>query len=222
MRLVTTAASGQWLKATNAYEKLIAKAETLAIRDVSKNARDQGRGAISAAGFSNKFANSLVVRFHPSSGYALNPSAYIHTTINYADVFEKGATIAGKQWLWLPLPSVPPIAGRPHMTPKQYIQNVGRLVLMWRPGKPPMLGARVSFGSAPSPGQRVTRQRLRRGIAFGRGQQFQTIALFVGVPAITIPPKFDVDGIIKQVASEANIEKAYLKNLDEYQDPNGN
>jgi hypothetical protein len=108
------------------------------------------------------------------------------------------------------------------MTPSQYIQNVGRLVLMWRPGKPPMLGARVSFGSAPSPGQRVTRQRLRRGIAFGRGQQFQTIPLFVGVPAITIPPKFDVDGIIKQVASEANIEKAYLKNLDEYQDPNGN
>jgi hypothetical protein len=108
------------------------------------------------------------------------------------------------------------------MTPKQYVQTIGPLITMHRAGKPPMLGARVSFGSTPSPGRRITRQRLRRGIAFGRGQKFQTIPLFVGVPAVTIPPKFDVDGIIKQVASEDNIEKAYLKNLDEYEDPNGN
>jgi hypothetical protein len=222
MKLVTTAPSGQWLKATNTYEKLIAKAETLAVRDVSKQARDQGRAAISAAGFSNKFANSLVIKYKPSSGYSLNPSAYIHTTINYADVFEHGATIAGKRWLWLPMPSVPAAPGRPHMTPKQYIQQVGPLVLMWRPGKPPMLGARIQTGRLPPQpfGRFVSRRRLARGVS-GRGQ-FYTIPLFVGVPAVTIPPKFDVDGIITQVASEDNIEKAYLKNLDEYQDPNGN
>jgi hypothetical protein len=221
MRLVTTAPSGQWLKATDAYEKLIAKAETLAVRDVSKQARDQGRSAISAAGFSNKFANSLVVKFKPSSGYSLDPSAYIHTTINYADVFEHGATIVGKPFIWLPLPTVPAGHGRPHLTPRQYVQEVGPLITMHRAGKPPMLGARIQTGRLPPQpfGRFVSRRRLARGVS-GRGT-FQTIPMFVGVPAVSIPPKFDVDGIITEVASEDNIEKAYLKNLDEYQDPNG-
>jgi hypothetical protein len=220
MKIVTTAPAGQWLKATNAYEKLIAKAETLAVRDVAKQARDAGRAAINAAGFSNKFANSLVVKFHPSSGYSLDPAAYIHTTINYADIFEKDKTISGKPWIWLPLPNVPPIAGRPHMTPHQYIQNVGSLILLHRAGKPPMLGTRIRIGG-PLP-QTVSRHTLARGISGRVRGQVRTVILFVAVPAVHMTPKFDADGAIKQIATEANIEKAYLKNLDEYIDPNGN
>jgi hypothetical protein len=116
---------------------------------------------------------------------------------------------------------VPAGHGRPHLTPKQYVQEIGPLVTMHRAGKPPMLGARIQTGRLPPQpfGRFVSRRRLARGIS-GRGQ-FQTIPRFVGVPAVHIPPKFDVDGIIQETASEDNIEKAYLKNLDEYQDPNG-
>jgi len=197
MNLKFNVPPGQWIKATDLYQALMAKALTGAMRDVGKLGRERGRQAITAAGFSNKFANSLVAKLPAKD--TLAPTAYIHTTINYADVFETGAVIAGKPYLWLPLPTVPPGPGRPHMTPKQYVENVGPLVTMHRAGKPPMLGARVAI-SAPRPqpfGRFVSRRILRRGISTRRGgQPTQVIPLFVGVPAVNIPKKFDVHAAV--------------------------
>jgi len=197
MNLKFNVPPGQWIKATDLYQALMAKALTGAMRDVGKLGRERGRQAITAAGFSNKFANSLVAKLPAKD--ALAPTAYIHTTINYADVFETGAVIAGKPYLWLPLPTVPAGPGRPHMTPKQYVENVGPLVTMHRAGKPPMLGARVAI-SAPRPqpfGRFVSRRILRRGISTRRGgQPAQVIPLFVGVPAVNIPKKFDVHAAV--------------------------
>jgi hypothetical protein len=185
----------EWTQAVTDQEKQEAKALTLAMRQVTKNAVAAGQGVIRAAGFSNKFASSLV-GIMPRD-FVLDPKGYIHTTINYADVFETGKTIAGHPWIWLPLPSVPPISGRPHMTPKQYIQNVGPLVLMRRPGKPPMLGARIRAALKPQPfGRFVSRPTLRRGVSSGRGT-FQTIPLFVGVSAVNIPQKFNVESAVQ-------------------------
>ena len=197
MNLKFNVPPGQWIKATDLYQALMAKALTGAMRDVGKLGRERGRQAITAAGFSNKFANSLVAKLPAKD--TLTPTAYIHTTINYADVFETGAVIAGKPYLWLPLPTVPAGPGRPHMTPKQYVENVGPLVTMHRAGKPPMLGARVAI-SAPRPqpfGRFVSRRILRRGISMRRATQpTQVIPLFVGVPAVNIPKKFDVHAAV--------------------------
>jgi hypothetical protein len=198
MKVTYRVPPGQWVKATDVYNALMAKALTTAMKDVGKLGRDRGRQAITAAGFSNKFANSLVAIL-PSRD-TLTPTVYIHTTINYADVFETGAVIAGKPYLWLPLPTVPAGPGRPHMTPKQYVESVGPLVTMHRAGKPPMLGARVAI-SAPRPqpfGRFVSRRILRRGISTRRsGQPTQVIPLFVGVPAVNIPKKFDVHAAVQ-------------------------
>ena len=197
MNLKFNVPPGQWIKATDLYQALMAKALTGAMRDVGKLGRERGRQAITAAGFSNKFANSLVAKLPAKD--TLTPTAYIHTTINYADVFETGAVITGKPYLWLPLPTVPAGPGRPHMTPKQYVENVGPLVTMHRAGKPPMLGARVAI-SAPRPqpfGRFVSRRILRRGISMrGATQRTQVIPLFVGVPAVNIPKKFDVHAAV--------------------------
>jgi hypothetical protein len=190
-------------------EKIMAQAGTQALRDVTKLAVAAGRSAIAAGGFSSRFANSLVGKVTP--GFTLDPSGYIHTTINYADVFEKGATIAGKPWLWLPLPSVPPIAGRPHMTPAQYIANVGPLILMRRPGKPPMLGTKVR---TTSPTTRPTRRILSRGISGRVSGQVSVVPLFVGVSTVNIPKKFDVEGAV-QTVFDANMQKLYLQYLDD-------
>jgi len=197
MNLKFNVPPGQWIKATDLYQALMAKALTGAMRDVGKLGRERGRQAITAAGFSNKFANSLVAKLPAQDTFT--PTAYIHTTINYADVFETGAIITGKPYLWLPLPTVPAGPGRPHMTPKQYVENVGPLVTMHRAGKPPMLGARVAI-SAPRPqpfGRFVSRRILRRGISMrGATQPTQVIPLFVGVPAVNIPKKFDVHAAV--------------------------
>jgi hypothetical protein len=155
------------------------------MRQVCKAALQQGLNAISNAGFSDKFARTLQAINKPKSGYVLNPSVYINSTINYADIFETGKT-TGHRYLWLPLPSVPPIKGRPHMTPRQYIQNVGPLVLMWRPGKTPMLGATVRRAPRAQPfGRFASRAQLQKGKT-GRGVT-ETIPLFVAIMAVVIP-----------------------------------
>lgn len=215
MKIVTKADAGQWLKATNAYESIMAKAATLAMRDVGKDAVTKGRAAISAAGFSPKFAGTLRVINKPASGYVLNPAAYIHSTINYADVFETGKTITGNPFIWLPLPSVPAIAGREHMTPRQYIRNVGPLVTMRRPNGLPMLGAVVKGPPKAQPfGRFATRARLRKGIG-GKGSVTQTIPLFVGVPSVHIPKKFDVKAAVEQAFN--NIGEFYVDHLELYE-----
>jgi hypothetical protein len=187
------------------------------MRDVTKLAVDRGRAVITAAGFSNKFASSLQGKI--PSRVTLDPSAYIHTTINYADVFETGRTIQGRPYIWLPLPSVPPIGGRPHMTPAQYIKFVGPLVLMRRPGKPPMLGARISVAGRPRPqpfGRFATRRTLKRGVTSARGT-VETIPLFVGVLAVNIPKKFDVVSAVQQAFDK--FEDLYQQNLPSEQKP---
>ncbi len=216
MKLVARAEPGQWVKATTEYERIIAKGATQAMRKIGGLAVDAGRQAISAGGFSSKFARTLRAINKPKSGFVLNPSVYIHSTINYADIFETGKTISvsGKKYLWMPLPSVPPIKGRPHMTPKQYIQNVGPLVLMWRTGKAPMLGATVRRTPKAQPfGRFASRAQLRKGKT-GRGVT-ETIPLFVGVQTVVIPKKFDVKGAIKDAAED--IAKAYNETVETYE-----
>ncbi len=214
MKLVARAESGQWVKATTEYERIIAKGATQAMRKIGKLAVDAGRQAISAAGFSAKFSRTLRAINKPKSGYVLNPSVYIHSTINYADIFETGKTIVGHPFLWLPLPSVPPFKGRPHMTPRQYIQNVGPLVTMRRPGKLPLLGAVVRGAPKAQPfGRFASRAKLRKGIA-GRGVT-QTIPLFVAVASVVIPKKFDVKGAIENAAED--IAAAYNETVETYE-----
>lgn len=215
MRFVTKADAGQWIKATNEYERIMAKASTLAMRDVGKIAESDGRAAIASAGFSSRFQRSLKAVNKPPSGYVLNPAVWVHSTINYSDVFETGRTIAGSPFLWLPLPSVPPIAGRPHMTPKQYVRNIGPLVTMRRPGGLPMLGAVVKRGTVAQPfGRFASRAQLRRGRSTARGTTV-TIPMFVAVPSISIPKKFDVKAAIEK--STSDLPKLYLTHLEAYE-----
>lgn len=192
MKFSTQAPAGQWIKATTAYEKVMASAVTAAMRDVGKDAVRGGRASIAAAGFSNRWQASLRMKMQPPSGDVLNPAVYIHSTINYSDVFETGATIQGQPYLWLPLPSVPPGKNRPHMTPREYVRQVGPLVTMRRPGKPPMLGAVVKRMAKAQPfGAFASKVQLKAGRARKRGT-VQTIPMFVGVLAVNIPKKFDV------------------------------
>jgi hypothetical protein len=216
VRIVTKADAGQWLKATNQYEQIIAKAATLAMRDVGKDAVSKGRAAISAAGFSPKFAGTLRVINKPPSGYVLNPAAYVHSTIDYADVFETGKTITGNPLLWLPFPNVPPGKNREHMTPREYIRNVGPLIKMITPkhGGLIMLGAVVE-----GPSTKPSRGRLRRTFLkkrFGeKTRQTHVVPMFFAVSRITIPKKFDIKGAVDSAFGK--LQEFYNQHFEPYE-----
>jgi hypothetical protein len=208
MQLQSNMDPDQWKAANAAYARIIANAEKAAIHQVGIKARDDVRAMIGEAGFGPRWQKSFVARFGTEKGSAFNPFALIHSTINYAGVFETGKTITGN--LWLPLPQVPPIAGRPHMTPSQYVANVGPLVTMRVPGKPPMLGAQIRVQDT---GNIVSKRRLRRGRG-GSGGTLQTIPMFVLVTSATIPKKWDIHGTVVEAAKGLN--EAYEQNMEKY------
>lgn len=179
---------------------VVVAAANAAVEDSAKAGVAGGRASIAGAGFSKRWQNSLRYKMITKKG-DLNPVAYIHTTINYADVFETGKDIQADTWLWLPLPSVPGIRGRRHMTPSQYIKNIGPLIKLRRPGRAPILAAVIRRGAKAQPfGKFATRGQLKRGLA-SRGQQ-EVIPLFVGVKSVHIGKKWDVNTQLQKAANE--------------------
>jgi len=203
----------QWRKANSEYSRIIQKAETLAVRDVGKIAVKLGRDQIAAAGFGPRWQKSLVVRNKPKSGYSFSPEATVLSTINFFKIFDiaNSTEVIEHEWLWLPLPAVPPAPGRPHMTPKQFIAAVGPLVLMWRPGQPPMLGRQVR--TVFNPGRLFSRATLKRGRGTSRGT-FQTIPMFVGVKAVEVRKKWDITAACAEAAKQ--LPARYVANLENY------
>jgi hypothetical protein len=225
VRIVTKADGGQWLKATNEYEKIMAKAATQAMRDVGKLAVKNGRAVMAGAGFSTEFQRMLRVINKPASGYVLNPSEYIHSLVNYADVFEKGKTITGSPFLWLPLPNVPPnpgsgvmfggIVGRAHMTPSQYVRKVGPLYTMRRPGHLPMLGARLETGFSKPTLKKLRRTQARRVTLGESRRSFRLVPMFVAVTSVSIPQKFDLKSAFQDAFDQ--LDEFYAKRLEPYE-----
>jgi hypothetical protein len=100
------------------------------------------------------------------------------------------------------------------LSPKQYANEIGPLFSVRRPGKPPMLAARVTVGSASSSARIVGHFARERTVRRLTGQKFQTIPLFVGVPHVDIPKKFDASGAIKLAFND--LDKFYQKRFLKY------
>jgi hypothetical protein len=212
---------GQFIKAGEAWEKLVAHAATAGVRDCGKAAQEAGRNEIASHGFtSRRWKTSIVSVMHPKGGAeVLNPWAWVHSKINFADVFETGKTISKASFLWLPLPSVPNWPGDPsrQMSAKKYIQTYGPGSLrsaLHRGSKSPLLLGKTAATSKPQPFGKFGRPLKR-----GSNRAARWIPMFVGVRQVVIRQIFDVSGAIKRVA--ADLPKYYLDNMKEYVDPNG-
>ncbi len=211
---------GQWEKATTEYERIMAKAATLGMRQIGKLAETAARRAVGAAGFTSNVQRTIQALNKPASGYVLNPKIWLHSTVNYLDVFETGRTITGSPLLWLPLSSVPPnpgsgvkfggLIGRPHMTPSQYIRKVGPLikVVTRKHGGLIMLGAMVE-----GPSTKPSRARLRQTFLkrhFGeKTRPTHFVPMFIGIARVSIPKKFDTKAAVETAAK--GLEEAYAQ-----------
>jgi hypothetical protein len=210
----------QFTKGFLPIDNVIVEAANKAVQQSASAGVQAGRADIAQAGFSKIWQNSLRYKMMTPKN-SLNPKAYIHTRINYADIFETGGTIQGDPLIWLPLPSVPPNPGsglkfggvvkREHMTPGQYVRKIGPLISLRRPGKPPILAAAIRRGFKAQPfGRFATKAQLRRGLK-GRGGGVQMIPLFVGVPSVHISKKWNVTAALQREAN--NMPKYYEEEL---------
>jgi hypothetical protein len=221
-RFVVSAVKGEFPAAMQRAQDAIAKAATLAIRDTGALLKTEGRQNIAAAGFGAKWQNTWRVNIYPSSGNSLSPAAYAFHKIPYSGIFERGGQIAGKPFLWIPLPAAPLRIGGRRTTPRIYTQSIGPLHLIKRTGKPPLLAAFV-VGNRPTTG-RVSVAKLRSGArarrrndaraAFGRKEQgLVSLPLFVGVPSVNMRARFNLHSVFEK--ARAGLGAAYLKHFRE-------
>jgi Family of unknown function (DUF6441) len=115
----------------DAAEEEIAKAKEGAVRDAAAEAVKEGRANIASAGFSARWRQGLRSKFYPNKGG--DPAAIVFHRIGFASVFERGATIGGKNYMWLPVTKNLPGGIR---SPRKYGK---KLVSVNVAGKPPML-----------------------------------------------------------------------------------
>jgi hypothetical protein len=165
----------------------VARAATLAMQDAAEQAKKQGKASIAAAGFSLRWQEALKAKVYPQKGFSVNAAAWIYHKIPYSDVFENGATITGKPFMWLPLPAAKAFKGfrGGRVTPKAFIRQGRSLYTVKRAGKPPIM-----FGSV------------------GRGKR---MPLFIGIAIVNIRARFKVEQAAK--AAAAQLPRFYLSNF---------
>lgn len=217
-RLVFAAARGSFDKLADEIKSPVARAATAAITEAGEIAKREGRASIAAGGFSRKWQNALRTRTYPSGQPSMNAAVFVYHKINYANVFEDGASISGKPLLWLPLPNVPVVRGGP-LKASKFKSVVGEpLHTIKRPGKPPLLAARVRTTDKRA-AKGLSLSLLRRGanltvkngkVIRGRGT-LRSVPLYIGIPLVTISKRFDIAGAVAK--AKAQLGALFLKHL---------
>jgi len=215
MNLVFAAFKGQFEREYKRQYGGIAQAATDTIKEAGAIVKERGRGSIAAAGFSRKWQNALRVDVYPQRGVSVDAAAVVRHKIPYAGVFEDGAVIDGKPYLWLPLGNLPG-----ELTAANFQKKVGQpLRTIRRPGKPPLLAAVIRATDKRLASKGLSLSLLKRGanisvsngkVSRGRGT-IHIIPSFVGVPTVAISKKFDIRGVIAKVQSQ--LPALLIKNI---------
>jgi hypothetical protein len=211
VRLTLSAVAGGFFRALTEGEKPMARAATSAVREAAELAKAGGRASIAAAGFSKKWQNALRANVYPRGRDSIRAAALIYHKVPYAQVFEEGAVIHGKPYLWLPLPNAPFGSGGKRIPPSKFRAQTGSpLYTIRRPGKPPMLGAHVRMTAARA-SKAISLSLLRRGRNPGGRGAVQLVPLYVGVDAVSLRKRFAIIDAIQRAA--AQLPELYLKHF---------
>lgn len=211
VRLTLSAVAGGFFRALTEGEKPMARAATSAVREAAELAKAGGRASIAAAGFGKKWQNALRANVYPRGRDSMRAAALIYHKVPYAQVFEEGAIIHGKPYLWLPLPNAPFGSGGKRIPPSKFRAQTGSpLYAIRRPGKAPMLGANVRMTQARA-GKAISLSLLRRGRNPGGRGTVQLVPLYIGVDTASIAKRFAIIDAIQRAA--ARLPGLYLKHF---------
>lgn len=218
-RMVFTAAAGQYETYAKNLGVRIATATTDAMKEAADIIKRDGRANIASAGFSKKWQNALRVNVYPDRGrtVSVHAAALAFHKIPYASIFETGGAIGGSPLLWLPLPNVPTRLGNRHMSPANYVRNIGPLHSIYRPGRVPLLAGYMPAGSGAA-GGKITIGKLKAGAnASRRGGsgsiKLVSVPLFYGLSQVNMKKRLNLIPIFRAV--ESQLGALYLKNFKE-------
>lgn len=199
---------GKYASDVKSWQEPMAKAATRTFREGAKLIEREGRVNIAGAGLSRRWVFGFRVFSFPRRQFSLDPVIKGTHRIGYANIFETGGTIRGRPLLWIPLPSAPAKIGGQRITPKLFIDQVGPLVSINRPGRRPLLAGQslraVGAGGRATVGQLKTgARRAAAGRRPGsRARRPVAVPLFVGVPSAHIGRRLNISPIYDRVRGQ--------------------
>jgi hypothetical protein len=202
MKITLKRVAGDIRKFIEADTKRIARVSTATFQEGARIIKEQGRASIAAGGFSTRWQNALRVKNYPENGVSAHPAISVRHSIKYAGQFQDPQPVIGSPLLWLPITQNLPLQARgKRWTPADFVRSVGPL-RGGRRGSRPILFGLVDVGQSggvlamPPQGKsrHVQRTRARRGKS-----QKKWLPVFVGVPAVKDPKRFDVGAVVRRV-----------------------
>lgn len=192
---------------------IVANAATDAAKETAVTLKQRARANIAAAGFSQRWQNTLRVETYPKNKISARPAIFLFHKIPYSEVFESGAIIRSNNLLWLPLPSTPKRTGNKRITPKVLAAKGVKLVSITG-GRIPLLGARLALSSAQMKEKRpqLSITQLKSASSMSRrGAPSRTVPLFFGLSSVTLRKRFDIAQITRSEAKK--LHDRYLKHF---------
>lgn len=228
-----------WKRQAKRIEDIIFGAAYAAIKDVAKQVQSQARAEIAGAGFTGKWVTGFrtyIFPKTPSPGDELVVRGF--HAYNIANVYERGAKVTGKPYLWVPLSTAPKSVKGKATTPARLIAAGVRLHRINEGGHPLLVGSVLR--SAPRAkrkavvglkggkllirsgqvtvqmllnGQRNIRRTQARRAFGGRGPQSVSIPLFVGLTSVQLKKRFNVSAVYQRARED--LPKYYHRHVAE-------
>ena len=162
------------------------------INAAAQGLKEEWRRQIQSAGLGSRLARTIRSATYPQRRPSSSAAALIWTRAPLLiDVFENGATIRGKDGLFLAIPTeaAGTRIGTQRITPGLWEQRTGmRLRFIYRRNLPSLLvadDARINTrGRAAANRRRVRRDGIRTGSV--------TVPIFILVPQVTLRPRLDL------------------------------
>lgn len=215
MRLDLSYGLGEFRDAMESIKVPVSQAAHQAMLDVGEKVKTDGRAHIAAAGFGPKWQNALrVTVYDPSKTLRKGElaAAWVYHKIQYAGVFEEGATVHAK--MWIPLPWAPKSAGRlGRLTPDRFQATTNQHLFPIRRGGKTYLAVGLTLsGKGAKVGQlgKYSMTALRRGQT-GRGKNSirTLVPLFVGVDQVKFKDRLNIREVVEKAAN--TLAEAFIK-----------
>jgi hypothetical protein len=190
----------QFRKELRELQQPVVLAAQAAIKEAAGLVKKESAAVLSNAGLKRdrRAMRARIVPKRPDP--TVSPHAEFFLRPAYLNVFQEGATVAGKPLLWVPLDSVPDGDRGRKLTPKQYTQRVGPLHSA-RGADTPMLVGKGTTKTITRATSKFVRFR-KKAVTSGKLQGSANVPLYVGISAARIKKRMSLSAVVRRVASQ--------------------
>lgn len=188
-QIIYDAAIGTFQKNLDDSYNVMLKASSAAVRDAGSATQKAVKANLAAGGFPSRWQNTVKATYRPAG---TPTSVHIYSTINFLSVFQNGARISGKPYLWLPLPDIPQKVGSSPMRPALFIAKYGPLKSARHSSVPLLLGQIAVPDSGRIGKKTIAKFRRARG-----AKNVAWVPVFVGISTVQLRKRLNYTAILR-------------------------